>query len=47
MVNIVFGALGLVLVHWLIGQHGSADAAIWIAGGTGVVSLVCLGLSRA
>jgi hypothetical protein len=47
MVNVVFGALGLVLVHWLVGQHGSADAAIWITGGVGVVSLVCLGLARA
>jgi hypothetical protein len=47
MVNVVFGAFGLVLAHLLIGQHGSGDAAIWITGGIGVVSLVCLGLARA
>jgi hypothetical protein len=47
MVNVVFGALGLILVHWLIARHGSAEAALWLTGGIGVVSLVCMGLSRA
>ncbi len=47
MVNVVFGALGLFLVHWLVSRHGSPDAALWLTGGVGVVTLVCLGLSRA
>ena len=47
MINVVFGALGLILVHWFIAQHGSPEAALWLAGGIGVVSLVCAGLSRA
>lgn len=47
MANVVFGAIGLFLIHWFIARHGSPDAAIWLTGGIGVASLVCLGLSRA